>query len=144
VSRLQAFAADNGVVIEIPDSELIWSFGPSGGPGGQHANRSATRAELRWDVANSRAIDEATRATLLERMPGAATGVVAIVADGTRSQWRNRQEARRRLRERIDIALRPVEERRSTATPARARAKRREAKKRRAHLKKLRRPPEID
>jgi ribosome-associated protein len=131
-------------MVEIPDSELSWSFGPTGGPGGQHANRSATRAELRWDVASSPSIDEATRATLLQRMPGVAGGVVAIVSDGSRSQWRNRQEARRRLRQRIDAALRPVKQRRTTATPTRARAKRREAKKRRAELKKLRRRPEVD
>ncbi|MDH3731214.1 MAG: aminoacyl-tRNA hydrolase, partial [Acidimicrobiia bacterium] len=81
--------------VEIPESEISWSFGPSGGPGGQHANRSATRAELRWDLTQSTAIDDATRAKLIARMPGAGSGVVAIVADGSRSQWRNRQEARR-------------------------------------------------
>ncbi|MEE8330871.1 MAG: alternative ribosome rescue aminoacyl-tRNA hydrolase ArfB [Acidimicrobiia bacterium] len=130
--------------VEIPESEISWSFGPSGGPGGQHANRSSTRAELRWDLAQSTAIDDNTRATLIDRMPGASSGVVAIVADGSRSQWRNRQQAMRRLNERIDTALRPTKKRRPTRTPARAKAKRHQAKKRRAELKKLRRRPEID
>jgi ribosome-associated protein len=130
--------------VTVPEAELSWTFGPSGGPGGQHANRSATRAELRWDIAGSQSIDSEARSLLLDRLAGVRDGVVTIVADGTRSQWRNRQEARRRLQERIDAALTPRRRRRRTTTPARAKARRREAKKRRSELKRLRRRPEID
>jgi ribosome-associated protein len=130
--------------LTIPESELSWTFTPSGGPGGQHANRSSTRAELRWDVANSESLDPNARALLLERLEGVRNGVVTIVADGTRSQWRNRQDARSRLHRRVEEALQPRRRRRRTATPARAKARRRDAKKRRSELKKSRRRPEID
>ena len=130
--------------IDIPDDEIEWTFTTSGGPGGQHANRSATRAELRWDITTSTAIDDRTRAVLIERMQGASNGVVTVAADGSRSQWRNRQEARRRLAERVAEALRPVKPRRPTKISRGAKERRRQAKKRRSDVKKLRRRPEID
>ncbi|MFH1330440.1 MAG: peptide chain release factor-like protein, partial [Actinomycetota bacterium] len=82
----------------IPADELRWRFDTSGGPGGQHANRSATRVELAFDLATSPPVPEAVRARLLERLsPRAPGGVVRVVVDESRSQWRNRQTARRRL-----------------------------------------------
>ena len=47
--------------IEIPADELIWRFHTTGGPGGQHANRSHTGVELAFDVGSSVAFDEAMR-----------------------------------------------------------------------------------
>ncbi len=137
---------DNGAMAtyQVPESELTWTFGPSGGPGGQHANKAATRAELRWDVAASPSLDEPTRRRLLAALPGVRDGVVAIVDDSTRSQWRNRQAARRRLQERVTKALAPTKKRRPTKLPRAARERRRRAKERRSQLKKLRRPPEPD
>lgn len=129
---------------QVPESELKWSFGPSGGPGGQHANRSATRAELRWDVAGSPTLDEGTRRTLLERLPGLSNGVAVVASDSTRSQWRNRQDAKERLQGRVAEALRPRKTRRRTRIPKSAKARRRRAKDRRADLKKQRRRPELD
>ena len=129
--------------MEIPERELTWTFSPSGGPGGQHANRSSTRAEVRWDVAGS-SIDDQTKRKLLENMSGLREGVAVVVADNTRSQWRNRAEAKRRLQDRVEEALRPRKKRRPTRTPYRAKAKRREAKKRRSELKKTRRRPTLD
>ncbi|HEX5630592.1 MAG TPA: aminoacyl-tRNA hydrolase, partial [Acidimicrobiia bacterium] len=55
----------------IPPDELRWHFDTSGGPGGQHANRSATRVELSWDLSSSAAVPEEVRRRLLERLdPG--------------------------------------------------------------------------
>src|SRR5947209_3177719 len=78
----------------IPLSELEWRFTPSGGPGGQHANRSNTRVEVRFDVATSPSLGERQRARLLERLGP----TVRVVADDERSQARNRALALERLR----------------------------------------------
>ena len=53
---------------EIPLAEIDWSFAPSGGPGGQHANKAHTRAVARLDLAASEALTEAQRARLTARL----------------------------------------------------------------------------
>src|SRR6059036_2689645 len=88
--------------LRIPLSELEWKFTASGGPGGQHANRSNTRAEVRFDVAASPSLLDVHRERLLERLGP----VVRVVADDERSQLRNRDLALERLRGRLAEALR--------------------------------------
>jgi len=126
--------------ITIPAGELVWTFSPTGGPGGQHANRSSTRAELRFDVGASRAFDDETRQRVLTRL--ATEGVVTIIVDETRSQWRNRQIARQRLADRIESALEPDPPRRRRTRPSRAARRRRiDEKRARSRTKSLRRRP---
>jgi len=122
----------------IPLSELEWRFTASGGPGGQHANRSNTRAEVRFDVAASTSLLEAHRARLVERLGP----VVRVVADDERSQLRNRELALERLRARLAEALRVERTRRPTAPSRGAKLRRLESKKRRSDVKRLRRPPD--
>lgn len=129
--------------ITIPDDELSWTFSPSGGPGGQHANRSSTRAELRFHVAASRALDEQTKTRLLDKLDGG--GVIVVVADDSRSQWRNRQIARRRFADVLRAALRPDPPRRRPTKPSRsARRRRVDEKRARSHTKEMRKPPGAD
>jgi ribosome-associated protein len=129
----------------IPAAELSWRFDTSGGPGGQHANRSATRVELVFALATSTAFDPATRDLILRRLGArAAGGTVTVVADDTRSQWRNRRLARRRLADLLADAARPEPVRRATRRPARAQRRRLEHKRRRGLLKRSRKPPEPD
>jgi len=124
----------------IPAEELHWTFTPSGGPGGQHANRSSTRAELRFDASASRAFDAETRGAVLKRLVDGP--VVTVVVDETRSQWRNRQIARRRLTDRIREALRPDPPPRRPTKPSKAaRMRRADDKRARARTKSLRRRP---
>ncbi len=127
----------------IPAAELKWRFDPSGGPGGQHANKSATRVEVSFDVQSSTALNERSRAMVLGNLgTDAADGVIAIQVGESRSQWRNRQIARRRLGEVIDRALRPPPPRRRATKPTRASRERRLAGKRaRAETKRMRRNP---
>jgi ribosome-associated protein len=73
----------------IPLDELEWRFSASGGPGGQHANTSNTRAEVRFDVAGSPSLGPRQRARLLERVGP----TVRVVASDERSQARNRELA---------------------------------------------------
>lgn len=129
--------------IEIPADELVWKFHTTGGPGGQHANRSHTGVELQLNVASSTAFDEATRAKLVQRLKLRGDLLVAV-SDEERSQWRNRQTARRRLAFAIREALVETKPRVSTK-PSKATKRRRVEKKRaRGALKRLRRPPEAE
>ena len=119
----------------IPLDELEWRFSGPGGPGGQHANTSNTRAEVRFDVAGSPSLTESQRARLVERLGP----VVRVVAADTRSQARNRELATSRLRERLSEALRTPRARRATAPTAAGRRRRLDAKRRRSDLKRQRR-----
>jgi ribosome-associated protein len=119
----------------IPVEELEWRFSGPGGPGGQHANTSNTRVEVRFDIAASPSLGAQQRARLLERLGP----VVRVVAADTRSQARNRELALSRLRERLAAALRTPRPRRATAPSAASRRRRVEAKRRRGDLKRQRR-----
>ena len=123
----------------IPAAELDETFETSGGPGGQHANRNATAVRLRFDISASSLPDE-VRSKLVERIGD----VAEVVAADSRSQFRNRALARRRLRERIEKALLDPPKRRRTR-PTRASKRRRvEDKRARGRTKRLRQPPDID
>lgn len=119
----------------IPLDELEWRFSGPGGPGGQHANTSNTRVEVRFDVEASPSLTPSQRARLLDRFGP----VVRVVAADTRSQARNRELALARLRERLADALRTPRARRATVPTAGARRRRIEAKRRRGDLKRQRR-----
>ena len=129
----------------IPAAELQWSFGTSGGPGGQHANRSNTRAELRYDLAGSNVFPEATRHWMLDQLGNRAVdGVVMVTADDSRSQWRNRSIARKRLTEWLAESMRRPTPRKKTR-PTRASQRRRlDEKKARSEKKRMRRRPDSD
>lgn len=124
----------------IPDAELVERFTASGGPGGQHANRSNTKVELTWNIAESEAVSASQRTRLVQRFGD----VARVVVDDERSQSRNRSLARSRLAEQLVIALAPVRSRRATK-PTRGSARRRlNEKKRRSQDKQLRRKPNRD
>ena len=119
----------------IPLSELEWRFVASGGPGGQHANRSNTKVELTFDVAASTAFGPVQR----ERVIRTIGPVVRVVVDDERSQLRNRDIALERLRSRLAAALVVPKERRATKPSKAAKAQRLDAKRRRSEVKRLRR-----
>jgi ribosome-associated protein len=124
----------------IPLSEITLRTSRSSGPGGQHANVTASRVEAVFDVLASSALSDAERARVLAR---AGPRLVAVAQD-ERSQARNRELALKRLAERLERALAVPRSRRATGPTAAARA-RRLADKRRAALRKLqRRPPPSD
>jgi ribosome-associated protein len=132
--------------ITIPGSELSFSASRSGGPGGQHVNKTSTRVTLQWDVSATGALDDAQRSRVLERLAGRTgkDGVLQVSAEDERSQHRNRQVARTRLAALVEQALR-VPRRRIPTRPTRASRRRRvEQKKRRGAIKKLRSGPPDD
>ncbi len=132
--------------LTIPDRELKVSFSPSGGPGGQHANRSSTRVTLEWNVASSGALGPRQRARLLRVLGHRldTDGTLRVVSDSRRSQLRNRVEAEQRMALLIARALTPPKDRISTQPTATSQRKRVESKRRRGQIKRLRTRPEDD
>jgi ribosome-associated protein len=126
--------------LSIPLAELRFQFTRSSGPGGQHANRSATRVELFFDVANSPSLGDAQRQRVLAALERYVDGegVLRLVSQASRSQAQNRQEVMARFQTLLDRALRPRKRRRLTGVP-RAERQRRLAKKRRRSEKKRQR-----
>jgi ribosome-associated protein len=136
---------DNTITIndklEIPYSELSFKFARSGGHGGQNVNKVETKVELLFDVGKSPSLSDAQRRQLMNRLQSRidADGILRIVEQDSRSQWRNRVKAMDRFRELMSTALKPVKRRIATKIPRQDREKRLEAKKRRSRLKQLRR-----
>jgi len=124
--------------LSLPLAEIELRTSRSSGPGGQHANVTASRVEAVFDVAASQALDEAQRARLLERLGP----VVTAVAQDARGQSRNRELALQRLAQKLAAGLRVQRKRRPTR-PSRASKQRRLEQKRRTAEKKRRRgrPP---
>ena len=128
--------------LSIPLAELRFRFTPSSGPGGQHANRSATRVELFFDVANSPSLSDAQRERVLAEIKTHidGEGVLRMVSQVSRSQVQNRQEVTARFQELLIQALKFRKRRRATRVP-RAERERRRGEKRRQSEKKQRRKP---
>lgn len=128
----------------IPGDELQLRASRSSGPGGQSVNTTSSRIELRWDITVSRALDDAQRTLLLERLASRVTdgGVLILHGSEHRSQHRNREAVLARLRTIVAEAIAPPRPRRATR-PTRASERRRiDTKRARSTLKDLRRPPE--
>ena len=125
--------------LAIPLSEIELRTSRSSGPGGQHANVTASRVEATFDVCASQALSEEQRQRIAARLGP----VVRAVAQDTRSQLRNRELALERLRGRLEGALAVQRPRRATKPTAASRRRRADAKRRRGELKRSRRRPEL-
>jgi len=129
--------------VAIPQDEIELSFSTSSGPGGQHANRSATRVDLQWNIERSRVLGprqkERVRARLRHRIDSA--GNLRLSSDTHRSQLRNRQEVIRRLHDLVAVAVVVPRNRVPTAASRGSVERRLRGKKRRSETKKMRRPP---
>jgi ribosome-associated protein len=126
--------------LALPLAEIELRTSRSSGPGGQHANVTASRVEAVFDVEASQALDAAQRARLLERLGP----VVTAVAQDARGQSRNRELATRRLAQKIAAGLR-VQRKRRTTRPSRASKQRRlEQKRRTGEKKRARRQPPLE
>jgi ribosome-associated protein len=128
--------------LTIPAEELRWRFSRSSGPGGQGVNTTDSRVELSWDVTSSAVLNPTARARALDRLAGRLVdGVLTVSASQFRSQLRNRQAARTRLAELVRQAIAPpAPARRPTKPSAGARQRRLDDKRRRAEIKRMRRP----
>ncbi len=124
----------------IPASELSEQVSTSGGPGGQHVNKTSSRVTLRWNIAQSQALTLWQRSRLLQQLASRLTssGELLVQVDQTRSQHTNRSLARQRLVTIVAKALERQKPRRKTR-PTRASQRRRvDGKKQRGAVKQMR------
>ena len=119
----------------LPLSEIELRFSRSSGPGGQHANTSATRVEAVFDVESSASLSAAQKRRVMRK----AGPTLRAVAQDERSQSRNRELATERLVEALRAALRVERRRVATKPTAKAHERRLEQKRRRGELKRRRR-----
>ena len=126
--------------LSIPVAEIELRASRSSGPGGQHANVTASRVEATFDVAGSPSLTEAQRQRLTQRLGPRVTAT----AQDTRSQARNRALALERLSARLRAALVVRRARRRTAPTRASRERRLGAKRRRGEVKRNRRRPPDD
>jgi ribosome-associated protein len=124
----------------IPDDELTWRFTGSGGPGGQHANTSNTKVELRFDIEGSPSLGPRQKARLVEKLGP----VVRVTASDRRSQAQNRVLALERLRARLADALKVEAARHATRPTRSSKVRRVEDKRRRSDVKRARSRPAAD
>jgi ribosome-associated protein len=123
--------------VAIPLREIVVRASRSSGPGGQHANVTASRVEASFDAAESPSLTDEQRARVLAR----CGPIVRAVAQDARSQARNRELALERLRDRLARALHVPRTRRATSPTKASRVRREQSKRRQAQRKADRRPP---
>jgi ribosome-associated protein len=126
--------------LAIPLAEVELRASRSSGPGGQHANVTASRIEAVFDVRASGTLDDSQRGRLLERVGP----LVTAVAQEARSQARNRELALERLAEKIAAGLVVRRRRRPTRPGRAARQRRLERKRQVGERKRARRRPAAD
>jgi ribosome-associated protein len=124
--------------VSIPRSEIELRFSRSSGPGGQHAQKTETRAEAVFEVERSVALTDAQKRRVIAK----AGPVLRAVAQDERSQWRNRELAIERVVDELREALKVERKRRPTKPTRESQERRLDQKRRRSETKRLRRPPE--
>ena len=125
---------------KIPFAELQFKTSRSGGPGGQNVNKLETRVEVFFDVVNSPSIPDYIRQRLLNNLTTQldSAGILHIVAQDTRSQWKNKQLAIERLTDLLKSALIVRKKRIATKPTHTAREVRLRTKKARSKTKQMR------
>jgi ribosome-associated protein len=126
--------------VAIPLREVVIRTSRSSGPGGQHANVTASRVEATFDVADSPSLTDAQRQRVMAR----CGPVIRAVAQDARSQARNRELALERLRDRLARALHVPRPRHATRPSKASRVRREQGKRRQAQRKSERRRPRAD
>jgi ribosome-associated protein len=124
----------------VPADEVVLRVTTSGGPGGQHANRSLTRVVASFNVEGSAVLSSADRALLLEKVGP----VVRTSASRFRSQGMNRAAALEQLAAKIAAALARPTPRRATKPTRSSKVRRVDEKKARGRLKEQRRVSDDD
>ncbi len=124
----------------VPEGEVSFRYMASGGPGGQHANRSNTKVEAVFRIDESPSMPNALKRRVTEKL-GA---VVRVTVEDERSQLRNRQLAMERIQERVDRAGKVERPRRKTKPTRGSQRRRLDTKRKRGDVKRQRRRPGHD
>jgi ribosome-associated protein len=127
------------------EKELRFHTSRSGGPGGQHANKTETQVELRFSIHDSQVLSEEEKQRLLKKLSNRITkeGELIITAESSRSQVKNKQEAIERFYEMLEKALKKPKKRKPTKPSLAARRRRLDEKKKHSDKKDKRKPPKI-
>ena len=129
--------------IRIPGTEVALSYARSGGPGGQHVNKTSSKVVLRWNLRASTALSDADRAWLEEKLASRLTeaGELVLTSDLHREQGRNVESVLARFVTVLRDALKRPKTRRKTKPSRGAQQRRLDQKKRRGDIKRQRRRP---
>jgi len=125
---------------QVPENEVEFRFTASGGPGGQHANRSNTKVDAVFRPSSSSTMPDGLRRRVIEKLGEA----IRVTVDDQRSQLRNREIAMARIQGRIDVAGKVERPRRATKPTRGSKRRRVESKRRRGDVKRGRRRPDMN
>jgi len=141
ILNIQSMSSSTKISSEYLSGELSILTSKSGGPGGQHVNKTNTKVILKWDIANSALVTEEEKLILLNKLSTYTTidGVLLVTAQNTRSQLQNKVEALKKLDLLIKKAFTKRKKRRSTKPTFSSVRKRLDNKKKLGEKKKLRR-----
>ncbi len=128
--------------VMIPADALEARAVRSSGPGGQNVNKVSSKIELRVDLGRIQGLDEASRLRLKRILARRLdrSGRLLVTSQRTRDQYRNLQDARRKVHHWISQAIRPPKRRIPTDRPAASHARRLTAKRHQSRIKESRRP----
>ena len=132
--------------IAIPIREIRFQYARSSGAGGQNVNKVATKAILRWPVAQTRAVPAALRDRFLERYRRRITqdGELVLSSQRFRDRGRNVADCYEKLGEMLDAVAVAPKKRRATRPTGGSRERRLDGKRRRSEVKQGRRRPGRD
>jgi ribosome-associated protein len=123
------------------ESELLFSFSRSGGPGGQNVNKVNTKVELRFDIAKSLVLTDAQKEILLDRLARqiSSDGSLIIISQATRSQLQNKEDAIAKFYDLLNKSLKPIKKRKPKTISKAAKENRLKEKKENSEKKERRR-----
>ena len=129
--------------VAIPSAEIDLAYARSGGPGGQHVNRTASKVQLRWNLRASRALTEQQRAWLGHRLASRLTtdGDLIVSSERHRDQSRNVDDAVERFAGLLREGLKRPKRRKKTRPSRASKERRLQDKKKRGEQKRQRRDP---
>jgi len=125
-------------MVKIPEQELKIKYLRSSGPGGQKVNKAATKAQLRWNIDESKVLTEEQKERIRRRLSFTKEGDLILECEETRHQARNKEIVIQRLNDLINQALKKKKKRIPTKPSKAAKEKRLEEKRRRSEIKKAR------
>lgn len=125
----------------IPENEIEVLFSRSSGPGGQNVNKTSTKVQLQWNVANSSLLSEEQKAKIISFYK---SEILYVSNQETRSQSENRIRAIKKLQHMVELALQEEKKRIATKPSFASRLKRLIQKQRHSQVKQLRKKPDLD